>query len=68
MGSKLASAATKSTDVQIACSHLVLLNRDGNLSTKDLANALAAFVQKCPKVHWARSLALGDIAVRDFRC
>jgi hypothetical protein len=40
-GSKLASAATKSADVQIACSHLVLLNRDGILSTKDLANALA---------------------------
>ena len=32
--------------MQIACSHLVLLNRDGNLSTKDLANALAPFAQK----------------------
>jgi hypothetical protein len=47
-GSKLASAATKSADVQIACSHLVLLNGDGNLSTKDLANALAPFAERDP--------------------
>ena len=53
-GSKLASAATKRADVQIACSHLVLLNKDGNLSTKDLANALAPFAERDPKVHCTR--------------
>ena len=53
-GSKLASAATKSADVQIACSHLVFLNRDGNLSTKDLANALAPFAERDPKIRCTR--------------
>jgi Response regulator receiver domain len=33
---------------------LVIMDRDGNLSAKDLANALPPFAQRDPEVHWTR--------------